>query len=176
MPSNAPDVDPVRAAAPSDTATIAAIYNHYVTNTIVTFEEVPVAEAEMSRRIGDVQSASLPWLVAQVDGRVVGYTSATRWKPRTGYRFSTEIAVYVAPGHARRGIGSKLYSRLLPILREQGIHAVMGGVALPNDPSIALHEKFGFRKVAHLAEVGFKFNQWIDVGYWQRTFQPDEEL
>ena len=169
MPSNAPDVATVRAAVPSDTAHIAAIYNHYVTSTIVTFEEEPVTEAEMSRRIRDVQSASLPWLVAQVEGRVLGYASATRWKPRTGYRFSTEITVYVAPGHAGQGIGSELYGRLFPVLQDRGIHAVMGGIALQNEPSIALHEKFGLRKVAHLAEVGFKFNQWIDVGYWQRT-------
>jgi L-amino acid N-acyltransferase YncA len=169
MQSNAPDVATIRAAEPSDSGPIAAIYNHYVTNTIVTFEEELVAESEMRRRIGDVQSASLPWLVAQGDGRVVGYAAATRWKPRTGYRFSTEIAVYVAPGHSRQGIGSALYSRLFPMLRERGIHAVMGGIALPNDASIALHEKFGLRKVAHLAEVGFKFGQWIDVAYWHRT-------
>jgi L-amino acid N-acyltransferase YncA len=175
MPSNAPDVATVRAAVLSDAAPIAAIYNHYVTTTIVTFEEEPFADAEMGRRIGDVQSASLPWLVAHVDGRVVGYASATRWKPRTGYRFSTEVAVYVAPGHAGQGIGSMLFGLLFPALQDRGIHVVMGGIALPNQPSIALHEKFGFRKVAHLAEVGFKFNQWIDVGYWQRTLQPREQ-
>jgi L-amino acid N-acyltransferase YncA len=85
-------------------------------------------------------------------------------------RFSAEVTVYVEPGHARRGIGSKLYTRLFPILQTRGIHAVIGGIALPNEASVALHEKFGMRKVAHFTEVGFKFDRWIDVGYWQRTF------
>ena len=80
-----------------------------------------------------------------------------------------EVTVYVAPGHAGRGIGSRLYGELFPILKTRGIHAVIGGIALPNEASVALHEKFGMRKVAHFEEVGFKFDRWIDVGYWQRT-------
>jgi len=163
------DVTIIRAAEPSDAAGIAAIYNHYVEQSIVTFEEEPVSDAEMARRIEDVRSESLPWLVAEEAGRIVGYASSRKWRDRSGYRFSAEITVYVAPGHARRGIGSGLYSRLFPILQARGIHALIGGIALPNDASVALHEKFGMRKVAHFAEVGFKFDRWIDVGYWQRT-------
>ena len=85
------------------------------------------------------------------------------------YRFSVEVTVYVAPGHAGRGIGSTLYGELFPMLKTLGIRAVIGGIALPNEASVALHEKFGMRKVAHFGEVGFKFDRWIDVGYWQRT-------
>lgn len=163
------DLTTIRAAELSDAAGIAAIYNHYVEQTIVTFEETPVSDAEMAARIEDVRSESLPWLVAEEAGRLVGYASSTKWKSRTAYRFSAEITVYVEPAHARRGIGSKLYSRLFPLLQARGIHAVIGGIALPNEASVALHEKFGMRKVAHFPEVGFKFDRWIDVGYWQRT-------
>lgn len=163
------DVTTIRAAEPSDAAKIAAIYNHYVEQSIVTFEEQPVSDAEMARRIEDVRSESLPWLVAEEAGRVVGYASSRKWKDRSGYRFSAEITVYVEPGRARRGIGSKLYARLFPLLQARGIHAVIGGIALPNEASVALHENFGMRRVAHFAEVGFKFDRWIDVGYWQRT-------
>jgi L-amino acid N-acyltransferase YncA len=77
------------------------------------------------------------------------------------------VTAYVAPDYARRGIGSSLYTVLVAALRARSIHAAIGGIALPNDASIALHEKFGFRKVAHFEQVGFKFKRWIDVGYWQ---------
>jgi phosphinothricin acetyltransferase len=160
----------IREAAASDAADVADVYNHYVTETVVTFEEEPVSVAEMARRIEEVRSESLPWLVAEADSHVVGYAYARPWNPRTAYRFSAEITVYLAAVHAGRGIGSKLYGELFPILQARRIHAVMGGIALPNEASVALHEKFGLRKVALFEEVGFKFDRWIDVGYWQRTF------
>jgi phosphinothricin acetyltransferase len=162
-------VTTIRAAEPGDAAAIAAVYNHYVERSTVTFEEKPVSDEAMARRIEDGRSESLPWLVAEEAGRIVGYASSRKWKGRSAYRFSAEITVYVAPGHARRGIGSSLYSRLIPLLQARGIHAAIGGIALPNEASVALHEKFGMRKVAHFSEVGFKFDRWIDVGYWQRT-------
>jgi len=158
----------IRPAQQSDADAIAAIYNHYVAETVITFEEDPINAAEMARRIQDVQSASLPWLVAEENNRILGYAHATPWKTRSAYRFSVEITVYVAVGHVGRGIGSTLYSGLLSALEKLSVHAVIGGIALPNDASVALHEKFGLAKVAHFQEVGFKFNKWIDVAYWQR--------
>jgi L-amino acid N-acyltransferase YncA len=159
----------IRAVELSDADTLAEIYNHYVLGTVVTFEEDPISGGEMEQRIGAVRSATLPWLVAEKDGRAVGYASASPWKARSAYRFSVEVTVYVAQDSARNGIGSMLYGELLSILHRLGAHAVIGGIALPNDASVALHEKFGFKKVAHFQEVGSKFNQWIDVGYWERV-------
>ena len=161
----------IRAAEAPDSKPVADIYNHYVAKSAVTFEEEPVTPEEIARRLEQVQSACLPWLVAEEDSRVLGYACATPWKTRTAYRFSVEITVYLAPERAGRGIGSALYRNLLAILQARGIHAVIGGIALPNEASVALHEKFGLRKVAHFQEVGFKLNRWIDVGYWQRTLQ-----
>lgn len=158
-----------RPANAADAAAIAEIYNHYVTGSIVTFEEEPVATAEMARRMEQVRLASLPWLVAEAEARIAGFACATRWKERSAYRFSAEMTVYVAPGQMRRGIGTALYRELLPALGARGIHTVVGGIALPNEGSVALHEKFGLRKVAHFEEVGFKFGRWVDVGYWQRS-------
>lgn len=157
----------IREATSSDAAAIAEIYNHYVNETVVTFEEEPVPAEEIARRIEEVRSASLPWLVAEEGQTVAGYAYATRWRVRSGYRFSAEVTVYLAPGHGGRGIGSKLYEQLFPRLQARGVHAVMGGIALPNDASVALHEKLGMRKVAHFEQVGFKLGRWIDVGYWQ---------
>jgi len=157
----------IRGVMAGDVESLVAIYNHYVTQTIITFEEEIVTGVEMSRRVADVQLALLPWLVAERDNAVVGYAYATKWRVRQAYRFSTEVTVYVAPDLAGKRIGSMLYGQLLSALRARNIRAAMGGIALPNDASVALHEKFGFKKVAHFEEVGFKFNQWIDVGYWQ---------
>jgi phosphinothricin acetyltransferase len=123
----------------------------------------------MAKRIADLQSQTLPWLVAEKDGSVIGFAYATPWKTRSAYRFSVEITVYLAPGHGRNGVGSALYQQLFEHLRARGAHSVIGGIALPNDASVALHEKFGLSKVAHFHEVGFKFGRWIDVGYWQLT-------
>ena len=158
----------IRSADSRDAAAVAAIYNYYVMNTVVSFEEEAVPESEMARRIEEVEAFSLPWLVAD-DGDVAGFAYATRWKSRSAYRFSAEVAVYVAHDRLGRTIGSRLYAALFPILAARGVHTVIGGVALPNDASIALHERFGFRKVAHFHDAGFKQGRWIDVGYWQLT-------
>jgi phosphinothricin acetyltransferase len=163
----------LRDATDDDAGAVAAIYNHYVLHTIVTFEEQPIDAAEMARRMLAVRTASLPWLVAEDGHRVVGYAYATPWKPRAGYRFTVEISIYLDREAGRRGIGTALYARLFDLLTARGIRNIIGGIALPNDASIALHEKFGMRKVAHFERNGIKFGQWIDVGYWQRVM-PDE--
>lgn len=159
----------IRPIVEADAEQICGIYNHFVLNSTITFEELPVTSAEMANRIRNTQSASLPWLVSAVDGQILGYACAHRWKERAAYRHSAEITVYVQHGLDRAGIGTQLYDHLLPAVKSCDMHAVIGGVALPNEASIKLHQKFGFEKVAHFKEVGFKFNRWIDVAYWQLT-------
>jgi L-amino acid N-acyltransferase YncA len=161
--------DLLREAGAGDAAAIAAIYNHYVLHSSISFEEEAVGGDSMAQRIADVQAAGLPWLVAERGGVVLGYAYATKWRVRHAYRFSVESSVYLAAAAAGQGLGSMLYAALLERLRQAGVHLAIGGIALPNAASIALHEKFGFEKVAHFREVGFKFGEWRDVGYWQRT-------
>jgi phosphinothricin acetyltransferase len=156
----------IRAASAADAARLADIYNHYVRETVVTFEEEPVTAAEMARRIAEVV-ARWPWLVAERDGQVVGYAYATPWRTRSAYRHSVECTVYLDAAVLGRGDGSRLYAALLPELRAGGAHLAIGGIALPNARSVALHEKCGFRQVAQFHEVGWKFGRWIDVGYWE---------
>jgi phosphinothricin acetyltransferase len=158
----------IRIATVSDAGRIAEIYNHYIAKTVVTFEEAPVTGDEMRRRMTDVSASALPWLVAESGGRIAGCAYATKWKARSAYRFSVETTVYLGDGLGRHGLGSRLYEELFRLLKEKGVHAAIGGIALPNDASVALHEKFGMRKVAHFEEVGFKFGKWVDVGYWER--------
>jgi phosphinothricin acetyltransferase len=161
----------IRSATEDDADAIAEIYNHYILDTVVTFEEQALSAGEMSRRIDKVSSDSLPYLVAVRDDAVVGYAYAARWHERSAYRYSVETTIYLESRHVGKGIGSRLYSVLLDQLEGRGLHVAMGGIALPNPGSVALHEKLGFRKVAHYREVGFKFGQWIDVGYWQRVLE-----
>lgn len=159
----------IRAAREADGAHIAAIYNHYISHTMVTFEETPLAAEELAARVRDVQAAGLPWLVAEADGAIAGYAYAGKWETRSGYRFTVESSVYVAPGRTGQGIGPALYRELLELLRQRHIKIVIGGIALPNAASVGLHERFGFVKVAQFREVGVKFRRWMDVGYWQLT-------
>ena len=158
----------IRNATSADAAALASIYNRYVLDTTVTFEETAVSEAEMASRIVEVQDAGLPWLVAEDEaGTVLGHAYASKWKGRCAYRFAVETTVYLDATAHGRGLGRQLYERLLAALRDAGMHVAIGGIALPNPASIALHEKLGFRKVGQFEEVGFKLGRWIDVGYWQ---------
>lgn len=159
----------VREAIADDFVAIAEIYNHYISETVVTFEVDPVSADEMRSRYDRVIEHGFPWLVAVVDdAAVAGYAYAAPWHQRAAYRFSAEITVYLSPNHTGRGIGSTLYADLIDRLIAKGIHTIIGGVALPNPASVALHEKFGMQRAAYYRQVGFKFDRWIDVGYWQR--------
>ena len=136
----------------------------------VTFEEAEITPDEIASRMRTVAAASLPWLVLAEAGAVIGYAYAGRWHARSAYRHTAESTIYLAASACGRGYGRRLYTALLEELRRLPVHTVVGGIALPNDASVALHEKLGFRKVAHYSEVGRKFDRWIDVGTWQLTF------
>lgn len=160
----------IRSAHPSDAEAIVGIYNHYVANTTITFEELLVSAEEMRRRVDVIQAAGLPWLVLEESGQLLGYAYASKWKERSAYRYSVETSVYLKHGSQSRGLGSHLYEALFSALAERGIHAAMGGIVLPNDASVRLHEKMGMKQVARFEQVGYKFGQWLDVGYWQKVF------
>jgi phosphinothricin acetyltransferase len=153
--------DPVR-----DGVACAAIYAPFVTDSAVSFEEVPPDAAEFTRRI-QATSAEYPWLVADAAGEVAGYAYASRHRARAAYRWTAEVAVYTAAEHRRRGVGSALYGTLFELLARQGLHTVCAGVTLPNDASVALHEACGFTPVGVFRRVGFKQGEWRDVGWWQ---------
>ena len=157
----------IRPVEPRDNQRLADIYNHYIEHTYATFELDPVTADYMAERVSKVTEAALPWLVAEDAERVVGYSYANVWNIRPAYRHTVESSIYLDAAVTGRGVGSMLYERLFNLLKQKSLRIVIGGVALPNAASVALHERFGFGKVAHFKEVGFKFDQWIDVGYWQ---------
>lgn len=150
----------------NDAAQIAEIYNYYILNSHSTFETEEVVADDMQNRIGYLNK-NYPFLIAEENERVLGYAYATQFKLRDAYKHSAEVSVYVKNGEHGRGVGTQLYKNLFDKLFRKDFHALIAGIALPNEASIYLHEKFGFEKVAHFREVGFKFGKWIDVGYWQ---------
>jgi L-amino acid N-acyltransferase YncA len=160
----------IRNVNPKDAKEICKIYNHYIEETIITFEVDPVSLRAMRERITEI-SKDLPWVVLDDNQGITGYAYASRWKSRCAYQYSVESTVYVHPGEIGKGIGTRLYQELLRLLQNAGYHAVIGGIALPNEASVALHEKLGFEKIAHFKDVGFKFGRWIDVGYWELIFK-----
>ncbi len=165
---NAPVTPNIRPVAESDAAAICAIYNPYVQKTVISFEQTPVSEAEMAKRIREY-SALYTWLVAAVDEKVVAYAYATRWRTRAAYDNTLESTIYLDQAYAGRGIAKPLYLALLDELNALKVHAVVGCIALPNEASVRLHEQCGFVKVAHFPQVGRKFERWVDVGFWQAT-------
>jgi phosphinothricin acetyltransferase len=158
----------IRPVQDGDAGSVAAIYNHYVLHTTISFEEQALSDADMAARFAEAKDAGLPWLIAERGGSVLGYAYASKWKGRCAYRYSVESTIYLQHGLQRRGIGRLLYERLLQDLAQRTIHVVIGGIALPNEACVGLHERLGFVKVAHFREVGYKQAQWLDVGYWQK--------
>lgn len=156
----------IRAVKLEDANEIAEIYNYYILNSCVTFEELAISTEEMRGRI-EAAHLKFPWLVFEKDHEILGYAFLSVWKPRSAYKHKVESTVYLKKEATKMGIGSLLYAALISQLTDLGFHAVIGGISLPNEASVALHEKFGFEKIAQFKEVGYKFKKWIDVGYWE---------
>lgn len=157
----------IRQAIQEDAEQVAEIYNYYVQNTHHTFETEPLSAEVMQKRIRKI-SEKYPFLVAEEEDKILGYAYATQFKLREAYEHSSEVSIYVANDTQGKGVGTRLYNKLFEELSETYIHAIIAGIALPNDGSIKFHENMGFEKVAHFKEVGYKLGRWIDVGYWEK--------
>ncbi|QKF82350.1 GNAT family N-acetyltransferase [Halarcobacter ebronensis] len=157
----------IRDANISDFEEITKIYNYYIKETVITFEEEEIDKEEMIKRFEKIKKSGLPWLVAQKDGEILGYAYAHFWHDRSAYRFSVEPSIYLNKKFIGNGVGKALYKQLLTKLKELGIKNALGLITVPNDASIALHEKFGFKKVGELPNIGIKFDKWLNVGLWQ---------
>lgn len=158
----------IRDVMSSDAAAICAIYNHYVEKTVVTFEEKPVTAEQMQERITAV-TAEYPWLVLVENDELIGYAYIGPFHRRSAYRSTVECTIYLHPEYCGGGRGKRLFAALLERVQQltRPVHSIIACLGLPNDASAALHERFGFKKVGHLTEAGYKVNRWVDVGYWQ---------
>jgi phosphinothricin acetyltransferase len=159
----------VRPATEHNLARINDIYNQYVVETHYTFDIEPMsidARREWFTHYGPTGRYRV--LVAMVEGAVVGYTCTSRYRPKAAYETSVETSVYLAPDAVGRGIGTRLYEELFKELKAEDVHRAYAGIALPNQASIALHERFGFKRVAHFSEQGRKFDRFWDVGWYEK--------
>lgn len=171
----------IRLAAAEDAAAIAAIYRPYVEGSRISFEESAPDAAEIARRMAGDKPGLYPWLVAEEDGGLLGYAASSPFRTRPAYRWIVETGIYLDPAAQGRGLGRALLSELVALLERQGFAAAIGAIALPNEVSVALHEKLGFFHTGTYRQVGFKMGEWIDVGLWQkelalRSPEPAEPL
>lgn len=159
----------VRAAVPADLEQVAAIYAHYVTTSVATFEEVPPTVEDWRRRLDDLAEANLPFLVTEADAAVCGYAYAGPWRPKPAYRYTVEDTVYLSPAHTGRGLGGALLGPLLAACADAGARQVIAVIAdTGSDASVALHRRFGFEQAGRLRAVGHKHGRWIDTILMQR--------
>lgn len=161
----------VRDGSADDLPAVAAIYTHYVLRTTITFNtqvRTPREWVEQFER--EVASGRFHLLVAELDGQVVGYAETHRFRPRPAYDRSVEVSVYVAPDAVGAGIGAALYEVLLSRLEaDERFHRAFALIALPNDDSVAFHERWGFEHRGTLTEAGHKFGRYLDVAYYERA-------
>lgn len=157
----------IRPVMLDDAQAILDIYNPYIRDTSITFELEPVDLAAMQARISRLLQNGYPYLVAEIAQEVVGYCYVQPWRERAAYYRSVEISTYISPAHHNQHIGSKLVETILPLLIEKRFHLVIAGVTIPNPASIALWQKFNFQRVGSFTEVGYKFDRWLDVEYWE---------
>ncbi len=157
----------IRFATPADSSALLRIYAQYIT-TSITFEYALPSEREFSERIAAI-SATYPYLVCEKDNRIIGYAYAARHRERAAYQWGAELSVYLDQSSTSRGVGKKLYTLLMEILRLQGIRTVYGGVTVPNEKSEALHTALGFRILGIFQNAGYKDGEWRDVVWFEKA-------
>jgi phosphinothricin acetyltransferase len=164
----------VRPAVDSDLPALTEIYNHYIVNTPITFDVVPL-QPEQRRPWFDDHAAQgrHRLLVAEDEGRLVGYATTSRFRPKAAYDTTVESSVYCRAGCLRRGVGTLLYRTLFETIAGEDVRQIVAGVTLPNPASLALHERLGFRPVGVFPNVGRKFDRYWDVGWFERPLRLD---
>lgn len=164
----------IRQAEPSDAAILLSIYTPYVLNTAISFENTPPTLEEFKQRIITI-SKRYPYLVAVSSGQILGYAYASQFKGRAAYDFSAETSIYVKGDCRGLGIGSVLYKSLEAVLKKQNLHNLYACITYPNPGSIAFHEAFGYRKVAHYSKAGYKLGAWRDVIWMEKFINKHDE-
>lgn len=162
----------VRSATEADAPALLAIYAPYVEHTTVSFETTVPGVDEFEGRIRKY-AEGWAWLVAECDGRLLGYAYGSPHRERAAYRWSAETSAYVDPGAQRQGLGRRLYLALFEALAGRGYCNAYAGIALPNDPSIALHCRVGFEPVGVFRAAGRKFGAWRDIAWYQRRLRDE---
>lgn len=165
----------IRPTTESDFPAIAALTNRFIRFTAVHFAYDPVTPEELAATWRD-SVVTYPWLTAEFEGRFAGYAKAGPWRTRAAYQWTAEAGLYIEDTCRGRGIGTRLYSALMDALRDRGFHSVIGGITLPNDGSVRLHERLGFQHVGTVRHAGHKLGAWHDVGFWQLMLRDERQV
>ena len=161
----------IRPAQEDDIPALRRITNHYIEHTVVNFKTSPLDAAEVDAWFsGFAETGPFRLRVAEDEGEVIGYVGSIEFNPRAAYSTSAATSIYLHPDHRGAGIGTALYTELFTALEGGDIHRLYAGITVPNDASIALHTKMGFREAAKYSEVGRKFGKWLDVVWMERAF------
>ncbi|MFI0430116.1 GNAT family N-acetyltransferase [Mariniflexile sp. HMF6888] len=158
----------MRPVTVADAQQLVAIYNYYVIHSIVTLDLVPFSARDFEEKISSI-SSRFPFIVYEENDEILGYAYASTFRTKPAYNKTVELTIYLKHHALGKQIGKKMYSELIQQLKAENYHVLIGGLTLPNEASVKLHEGFGFEKVAHFKEVGYKFDKWHDVGFWQLT-------
>jgi L-amino acid N-acyltransferase YncA len=161
----------IRPATSADMAHVTAIYALFVETSTATFELTPPDEAEIQRRRQTVLDSGLPYLVAELEGYIVGFCYASQFRPREGYRFTVEDSIYVRPDCIGHGVGKALLSELIQQCEARGCHVMVACICGINPISVALHESQGFVQAGIIPEAGHKFGQWLRLMIMQRPLR-----
>jgi len=163
----------LRVANTLDAPVLAKIYEYYVTNTTVSFEYVAPSESEFAERIA-TKLKKYPYIVAEINGKPVGYAYASEYRPRSAYDWSVELSIYVDKDERNCGIGTMLYTALLELLKAQNFASAYACITIPNSPSVYFHEEMGFTLAGHIHSAGYKKGSWLDVVWYERHIRKDE--
>jgi L-amino acid N-acyltransferase YncA len=163
----------IRDAVARDIPHMLEIYNHYVMNSTVTFDEDALTLAEMRKKFATVAELRYPWIVAVSPRNVIlGYAYVTPWKPKAAYRFTVENSIYLGPASTGKGLGTALMAELLPRAKAAGVKEIIAVIADKGaDGSLKLHERFGFEEIGHMGKVGFKFDRWLGTYLLQKSLK-----
>lgn len=168
-------MDAIRLANEGDAQKCLSIYAPIVRETPISFEIEPPSEEEFRQRILSILE-QMPWLVCEIDGELLGYAYAAKYRERAAFQWSVESSIYVNAAYKRKGVGIALYTSLIKMLQLQGFYNVYAGVTLPNQASVALHEAVGFSPLGIYPAIGYKLGTWHDLGWWQLSLQKDRSV
>jgi phosphinothricin acetyltransferase len=156
----------IRPAGVDDFPAIAELTNVFIRSTAIHFAFAPITDSDLVEQWRETERR-YPWLTAEIDGSFAGYAKAGPWRTRSAYQWTAEAGIYIQSEYHGRGVGKRLYSALIAELRQRGFHSVIGGMTMPNEASVRLHQSLGFEYVGTFRQAGFKLDQWHDVAFWQ---------
>ncbi|WP_138479048.1 GNAT family N-acetyltransferase [Dyadobacter bucti] len=163
----------IRSATPKDLPALLEIINHAILNTTAIYDYEPREYDQQKAWLDQMFNDGMPVVVAEVDGEVIGYGSYNMFRPKIGYKFSVEHSIYLNEKSRGMGVGSRILESLIQRARESGIHTMIAGIDAANRGSIEFHKKYGFIEKGYLKEVGYKFDQWLDLVFMQLLLDED---